>query len=260
MEVPPSIIQATPETNVPVGDGNSEMEKPVAKTTAPASGQQFQLETTRARIVVVCGACGSGKSYATRALLKRLFQQGVLKWIRIYSHTAAANHEYDWAPEGCVHPISLDAVSTYHKKLLKAREDQGGVELPQNAIIWDDSLGALKNPYDPRLTSLFATHRHSGTWLFYLSQTATGIPTTLRSLCDYALIFASRFHRERRHLFHFCGSWFAHEKEFLAVFEMATEGKHYSMVYINRQDSLAETYMSWRSDEIGDFRLDFPVV
>ena len=83
---------------------------------------------------------------------------------------------------------------------------------------------------------------------------------TLRSLCDYALIFASRFHRERRHILHFCGSWFAREKEFLAVFDMATEGKHCSMVYINRQDSLLETYMSWKSDEIGDFRLGFPVV
>ena len=206
------------------------------QSTSNTNDGSFKMDTSRARIVVVCGACGSGKSYACRALLKTLFQQGILKWIRIYSHTAAANHEYDWAPQGCVHPINLDAVSEYHKKLLKAREEQGGKELPQNAIIWDDSLGALKNPYDPRLTSLFATHRHSGTWLFYLSQTATGIPTTLRSLCDYALVFASRFHRERRHLFHFCGSWYEREKDFLEMFDNATKGKHYCLIYTDRQD------------------------
>ena len=74
------------------------------------------LDSTRPRIVVVCGACGSGKSYATRALLRSMFEQGILKWVRIYSHTAAANHEYDWAPEGYVHPIFFDAVSKYHKK------------------------------------------------------------------------------------------------------------------------------------------------
>ena len=73
------------------------------------------LDSTRQRIVVVCGACGSGKSYATRALLRYMFQQGILKRIRIFSHAAAANHEHDWAPEGCVNPISLYAVSKYHK-------------------------------------------------------------------------------------------------------------------------------------------------
>ena len=75
------------------------------------------LDSTRPRIVVVCGACDSGKSYAACTLLRSMFEQGILKWIRIYSHTAAANHEYDWAPEGCVHPISLDAVSKYHKNI-----------------------------------------------------------------------------------------------------------------------------------------------
>ena len=218
------------------------------------------MDSTRPRIVVVCGACGSGKSYATRALLRSMFEQGILKWIRIYSHTAAANHEYDWAPEGCVHPISLDAVSKYHKKLLKAREAGGGKPLPQNAILWDDSLGALPNPYDPRLTSLFATHRHSGTWLFYLSQTATGIPTTFRSLCDCGFIFASRFYKERRHLFHFCGSWFEKEKEFLKLFDRCTEGDHFCMIYRNRQDTIEDTYGSWKAGEMKDFRLEFPVV
>ena len=51
------------------------------------------MDSTRPRIVVVCGACGSGKSYATRALLRAMFEQGILKWIRIYSHVAAANHK-----------------------------------------------------------------------------------------------------------------------------------------------------------------------
>ena len=74
------------------------------------------LDSTRPQIVVVCGACGSGKSYATRALLRSMFEQGILKCIRIYSHTAATDHDYDWTPEGCVHLISLDAVSKYHKK------------------------------------------------------------------------------------------------------------------------------------------------
>ena len=107
----------------PASDGKTIAPMDSSGSRGSSSGNQFELDTSRARIIVVCGACGSGKSYATRALLKTLFQQGVLKWIRIYSHTAAANHEYDWAPEGCVHPISLDAVSTYHKKLLKAREE-----------------------------------------------------------------------------------------------------------------------------------------
>ena len=93
------------------------------QNTSTRDEGSFDMDTSRARIVVVCGACGSGKSYACRALLKKLFQQGILKWIRIYSHTAAANHEYDWAPSGCEHPINLDAVSSYHNKLLKAWEE-----------------------------------------------------------------------------------------------------------------------------------------
>ena len=84
------------------------------QSTSNKNEGSFDTDTSRARFAVVCGTCGSGKIYACRALLKTLFQQGILKWIRIYSHTPAANHEYDWAPQGCVHPIDLDAVSGYH--------------------------------------------------------------------------------------------------------------------------------------------------
>ena len=95
MEVPPSTTPATPETNVPVSEGSTMSETPPVKAPALASGQQFELDITRARIVVACWSCSSGKSYTTCALLKTLFQQGVLKWIRVYSHTVVANHEYD---------------------------------------------------------------------------------------------------------------------------------------------------------------------
>ena len=95
MEVPPSTTPATPEISVPVSEGNTISETSPGEVDAKTSGQQFQLDTTHTHIVVVCGDSGSGKSYSTCALLKTLFQQGILKWIRIYSHTVAANHEYD---------------------------------------------------------------------------------------------------------------------------------------------------------------------
>ena len=64
MEVPPSTTPAAPETNVPVSEGSTMSETPPVKAATPASGQQFELDTTCACIVVVCGACGSFKGYA----------------------------------------------------------------------------------------------------------------------------------------------------------------------------------------------------
>ena len=91
------------------------MDKNIVTTESTSKNEgSFDMDTSRARIVVVRDACGSGKRYACRALLKTLFQQGILKWMRIYSHAAAANHEYDWTPQGCVHPIDLDAALSYH--------------------------------------------------------------------------------------------------------------------------------------------------
>ena len=44
------------------------------QSTSNKNDGSFDMDTSRARIVIVCGACGSGKSYACRALLKTLFQ------------------------------------------------------------------------------------------------------------------------------------------------------------------------------------------
>jgi excinuclease UvrABC ATPase subunit len=39
------------------------------QNTSTRNEGSFDMDTPRARIVVVCGACGSGKSYACRDLL-----------------------------------------------------------------------------------------------------------------------------------------------------------------------------------------------
>ena len=118
----------------------------MAATTSVAA-----LAVSQPRLVVILGACTSGKSVLLRHLVKSMFQKSHLQFCRVYSKTHRANNEYDWLPDGAVHGIDLDDIHEYQEKLLTAREERGGEVLPMNALIIDDSQGTLRNVYDSRL-------------------------------------------------------------------------------------------------------------
>ena len=61
-------------------------------------------------------------------------------------------------------------------------------------------------------------------------------------------------------MFHFCGSWFEKEKEFLKLFDGCTEGDHFGMIYRNRHNTIEDAYSSWKAGEVKDFKLEYPVV
>jgi hypothetical protein len=207
----------------------------------------MDLDVSRARLIVVLGACASGKSYAVRSICKQLFMQGHLKFARVYSKTARVNKEYSWLPEGAVHDIDVKGIAAYQNRLLKWREENDGKQLPMNLLVLDDSYGTIRNPYAPELMSLYSTHRHTNTWVISLLQFATAIPTTLRGICDYAIVFGDRFARSRRAIWNFVGQWYAKEQEFLDMFDAATREKYFCLVFKNNTGSKEEAYTSWRA-------------
>ena len=97
----------------------------------------MDLDVSRARLIVVLGACASGKSYAVRSMCKQLFMQGHLKFARVYSKTARVNKEYAWLPDGAVHDIDVKGIAAYQNRLLKWREENDGKQLPMNLLIQD---------------------------------------------------------------------------------------------------------------------------
>ena len=218
------------------------------------------LDVSRPRLVVILGACASGKSVLLRHLVKSMFQKGHLQFCRVYSKTHRANNEYDWLPDGAVHDIDLDEIHDYQEKLLTAREERGGEKLPMNALIIDDSQGTLRNVYDSRLLQWYSLHRHTSTYIFICLQFATSIPTTLRGMNDYAFVFAEKFARSRRHVFNFIGQWYSKEKEFLAMFDQATSKKHTCLMYKNRADTIEESYLSFKAPAPDKFSIEFQVI
>ena len=218
-----------------------------APPQAPAVEGGLELDFSRPRLLVVLGACASGKSYAVRALCKELFAQGHFKFARVYSKTARINGEYNWLPDEAIHDISIRGLSEYQDGLLKWRERNDNKEVPQNLLVIDDSYGTIRNPYAPELISWYATHRHSSTTLITLIQFATGIPTTLRGICDYALVFGDKFQRSRRAIYNFVGQWYDREADFLAMFDEATSEEHRCLVFTNGTPTIEGAYQSWKA-------------
>jgi energy-coupling factor transporter ATP-binding protein EcfA2 len=218
------------------------------------------MDVTRPKLVVILGACGSGKSVLLKHLVKTMFESGNLSWCRVYRKTHRANHEYDWLPDGAVHDIDLEEIHEYQEKLLSAREERGGDKLPMNALIIDDSQGTIRNTYDKRLLAWYSLHRHTSTYIFMCLQFATSIPTALRGMNDYVFVFADKFFTSRRHVFNFIGQWYPKEKEFLAMFDQATKKDHTCLMYTNRAETIEDSYLSFKAPAPEDFSVEFVVI
>ena len=103
------------------------------------------MDVTRPQLVVILGACGSGKYVLLKHLVKTMFQSGDLSWCRVYSKTHRANHEYAWLPDGAIHNIGLEEIHEYQEKLLSAREERGDDKLPMHALIFKSQAPGLQN-------------------------------------------------------------------------------------------------------------------
>jgi hypothetical protein len=218
------------------------------------------LDVSRPKLVVILGACASGKSVLLKHLVKTMFETGNLHWCRVYRKIHRANNESGWLPDGAVHDINLDEIHDYQEKLLTAHEERGGKKLPMNALIIDDLQGTLRNVYDSRLLQWYSLHRHTSTYIFICLQFATSIPTTLRGMNDYAFVFADKFARSRRHVFNFIGQWYGKEKEFLAMFDKATSKPHTCLMYTNRAETIEDSYMSFKAPAPQEFSVEFTII
>ena len=158
------------------------------------------------------------------------------------------------------HRPTVEKLHKYQEKLLKAQEERGHEKLPINAVIIDDSQGTVRNPYDSRLVQWYSRHRHSPTHIFICLQFATSIPTTLRGMADYVFVFADKLARSRRHVYNFVGQWHEKEKEFLAMFDKATNQPHTCLMYKNRAPTIEEPYLSFRAPPPEGFKIKLTVL
>ena len=186
---------AAPEQAKQVVDTETQVSVPRPPPSAGRSGG-LTLDFSRPRLIVVLGAPHSGKSYACRWIARRMAEAGLLKFARVYSKTAKVNKEWDIFPDEAIHDISVAEIASFHDKLLKYRERTGKMP-PRSLHVIDDSLGALRNVYDPALMSVLSTHRHANSDIWMLVQHTNGVSTVLRSMCDYAIIFREKFARSQ---------------------------------------------------------------
>lgn len=139
-------------------------------------------------IISILGSCGSGKSYSIKYLLK--VNRDHFNYVIIFTSTGFTN-SYNYLNEYGVNSTTFNTMDVERKiKSIMIRQKkykQAGYNF-NILIVFDDIMGAVK-PYSNELKLLLSTYRHYNISIIFVSQYANSIPTYIRELSSYALVF-----------------------------------------------------------------------
>lgn len=194
------------------------------------SNNNYELDFSKSKIVLMIGSCGSGKSNATKFIIldntinKKIFNFGL-----VFSQTKY-NEDYKFIDDKyIVKGYDEEILKKYIKKLERIREEKKELP-PANFLIFDDLLGLLDGN-NPFLKNLFAVHRHLNlTIILCFQQLKVGL-TILREIVNYAIIFGSKRKDTIEACFQEFGQLFDNYKEFREHFLKCTEERFVAMLY-----------------------------
>ena len=219
--------------------------------------QNFEFDLSRPRIFVIVGRCGSGKSVAMRCILKDCAQKGLFAFGRVYTSTKQMNTEWSSIiPSKHIFDNYSDAHLKQYINKLKEWKIKNKKPLPPSFLIFDDLL-AVMNIHSPLLKWFFSVHRHWNITIFLSSQhLVSSVSTMLRTLTDYAIVFANRFKRDRKQLCAAFGQLLEDENDFLRMLDSLK--KHEAILYDSHAMDAASGYIIWKA-ALPDrpFRLDY---
>ena len=136
----------------------------------------------------ILGACNSGKSHFIKYLIKRYKKK--IDVVVVFT-TTGFNGNYKYLSEYGIKNYLIDPLNLA-KDLLKIMNKQKKYLLqglkPNVVLVFDDVMGSI-NPYDKKLQMIISSFRHYETSLVYVSQYASCIPTYIRELSYYSIIF-----------------------------------------------------------------------
>jgi len=216
----------------------------------------FSFDLSRARIFVIVGRCGSGKSVAMKSILKHCCENNIFSFGRVYTSTKQMNQ--DWSsiiPDKHVFDnYSDNHLKNYINKLKEWKVTQKK-DLPHSFLIFDDLLSVM-NIHSPLLKWFFSVHRHWNITIFLSSQhLVSNISTMLRTLVDGAIIFKNNFKRDRKQLCSAFGQLLEDEKDFLKMLDGL--GPYEAVLYNSHASTHEEAYTTFKADLPKPFKLEF---
>jgi ABC-type dipeptide/oligopeptide/nickel transport system ATPase component len=218
----------------------------------------FEFNFDRARIFVMVGKCGMGKSYLLRDLLRQFSEQGVFEFGCVFTGTDF-NPDYDFLPKRAVHGNYSEArLAKYVGKLREWLEENPGEKMPPNFLVLDDLLGKIRIQSNV-FSNLISTFRHYNMSIFITSQYfVKNISTLIRELTDYAFLFRTRFKNSQVSLFEAFGQLCDDQDEFNEILEEATKEEHSCLLYIAEAEDKSDAYVSYKAPgKSPDVKIDF---
>jgi hypothetical protein len=148
---------------------------------------------------------------------------------------------YDWIPKKA-------RVEGYNEKRLMAHVNRlkamhrKGKKLPQSWI-WFDDLQGILTQNTPFFLNLVTTARHLGINIIIAAQYLnTGLNTTLRAQCNYALLWKTKQERALKMCHREFGQLFPSYDDFAAYLQQATAEKYSCVCYMERSDDIDSNY------------------
>lgn len=216
------------------------------------------------KIFVLCGSCASGKSHMLKYCFSIYGARKQFKFGLCFTSTKFTG-DYDYLPEKSVREFDMDYLENYIKHLrekIVAGKNQHGSKwnLPANFVVIDDSIGLVQN--SGFFANFIATHRHTKTTIFMLTQQLTAaksVSTVLRANTSYALIWPSAMQNVLDGLWKSYGQFYKFV-DFKKELDECRKRKYSCLVFKNSPDhtTAEESYTRIKAPaDIPDFELRF---
>lgn len=220
------------------------------------------IDLSKPACLLFVGSKGRGKTNALRYIILKNsldnFPESAKFEFGICFTRTSYNSDYNFLPSDHVYSGYDEEV---HQKYLAALEEQiaKGKEVPPNFIIFDDLIGLLSKN-NPFLTNAFSIMRHTNTYYFLATQhLKTGANTTLRELCDYAIVFNSKATNTIVSLYENVGQLFENVGDFKRNFWDITKEPYTAMLYMQNVDNIDDNYMCYKAPDTSNwnYQLDY---
>jgi hypothetical protein len=226
----------------------------------------FDLPTSaeEPKIFVLCGSCASGKSHMLKHMFYLYGKRKQYKFGLCFTSTAFTG-DYDYLPEKSIRDFDMNYLENYMKhlraKIVDGKAKHGSKwNLPHNFLIIDDSIGLVNN--SGFFLNMIATHRHTKTTIFLLSQLLTAarsVNTVVRANTSFAMLWPTSMRIALEGIHRSYGQMYDYE-EFKTKLDNCRKRKFSCLVFKNNPEfsTPQEAYCEILAPAIiPEFQLDF---
>jgi hypothetical protein len=207
-------------------------------------------------VFAMVGAPKSGKTWCMKHLLINLLLSGELQFGMVFTGTKFTN-QFDFITDDnlIVSGFNASVLKTYLQKLKAYRLKTGK---PAKAfLVFDDMVGQV--PWETDLIlHLFTTYRWYGLTIFLSTQYIYKINPTVRTVADYAFIWAQDNKRCYDAIYETFGLMFDDEKKFRHTLDAIVQEQYACMFYNKEKRNMGERYQAYKApDNIPEVKFQF---